>query len=53
MLAEHQKQTWEVEREALDRRLNSVAGQRFHNRSTLDFEKLLGDPDNILQDLTS
>lgn len=33
--------------EALDTTLNKVAGQRFHNHSPLDFEKLKGDPDNI------
>ena len=36
-----------VKDEALDQRLNRAAGQRFHNRSLLDFEKLKGDPDNI------
>jgi len=33
--------------DALDRLLNKAAGQRFHNHSALDFEKLKGDPDNI------
>src|SRR5436190_9694913 len=33
--------------DALDAKLNKVAGQRFHNHSPLDFEKLKGDPDNI------
>src|SRR5512140_566925 len=33
--------------DALDTTLNKVAGQRFHNRSPLDFAKLKGDPDNI------
>jgi type I restriction enzyme M protein len=33
--------------EALDSVLNKVAGQRFHNHSPLDFEKLKGDPDQI------
>lgn len=37
--------------EALDKILNSVSGQRFHNRSPLDFEKLKGDPNNIDQHL--
>src|SRR5271165_4330266 len=32
---------------ALDAKLNKAAGQRFHNRSPLDFEKLKGDPDNV------
>src|SRR5438552_18699334 len=33
--------------DALDRVLNRAAGQRFHNHSPLDFDKLKGDPDNI------
>lgn len=37
--------------EALDKILNSASGQRFHNRSPLDFEKLKGDSDNIDQHL--
>jgi type I restriction enzyme M protein len=36
---------------ALDRRLNDISGQRFHNHSPLTFEKLKGDPDNIQQHL--
>ncbi len=39
--------------EALDEVLNRVAGQRFHNRSPLDFEKLKGDPNNIEKHLVS
>ena len=42
-----------VEGEALDLRLNRAAGQRFHNRSPLDFKKLVGDPDNIEWNLRS
>ena len=42
-----------VEGEALERRLNRAAGQRFHNRSPLDFQKLKGDPDNIARHLVS
>ena len=42
-----------VKGEALDRRLNNAAGQRFHNHSPLDFEKLKGDPDNIDKHLVS
>lgn len=38
---------------ALDKRLNDIAKQRFHNRSPLDFEKLKGDPDNIDKHLVS
>lgn len=39
--------------DALDTKLNKVAGQRFHNRSLLDFEKLKGDPDDINKHLVS
>ena len=39
--------------EALDAVLNRVAGQRFHNHSPLDFERLQGDPDNIDKHLVS
>ena len=39
--------------DALDTKLNKVAGQRFHNHSPLDFEKLKGDPDNISKHLVS
>ena len=39
--------------DALDTTLNRVAGQRFHNHSPLDFEKLKGDPDNINKHLVS
>jgi type I restriction enzyme M protein len=33
--------------DALDRFLNKAAGQRFHNHSPMDFQKLKGDPDNM------
>ncbi|HFE45529.1 MAG TPA: SAM-dependent DNA methyltransferase [Nannocystis exedens] len=39
--------------DALDRILNRVAGQCFHNHSPLDFEKLKGDADNIEKNLVS
>ena len=39
--------------EALDAKLNQVAGQRFHNHSPLDFVKLKGDPNNIEKHLVS
>jgi type I restriction enzyme M protein len=39
--------------DALDRLLNRASGQRFHNHSPLDFEKLKGDPDNIEKHLVS
>lgn len=54
VLAEHRKlKGGKVEGDALDRRLDRVAGQRFHNHSPLDFEKLKGDPDNIEKHLVS
>jgi type I restriction enzyme M protein len=39
--------------EVIDKRLNAVAGQRFHNRSPLDFVKLKGDPENMAQHLNA
>src|SRR3954471_1278679 len=42
-----------LEGDALDSNLNKAAGQRFHNHSPLDFEKLKGDPDHIAQHLVS
>ncbi len=42
-----------LEGDALDSVLNEAAGQRFHNHSQLDFEKLKGDPDNIEKHLVS
>src|SRR5438270_3692600 len=39
--------------DALDKLLNKAAGQRFHNHSPLDFEKLKGDSDNIEKHLVS
>ena len=54
VLAEHaRRKGGKLEGEALDRRLNNAAGQRFHNHSPLDFEKLKGDPDNIDTHLVS
>ena len=54
VLAEHaRRKGGRVEGEALDQRLNKAAGQRFHNHSPLDFEKLKGDPDNIDKHLVS
>lgn len=40
-----------IQGDALDSKLNRVAGHRFHNRTPYDFKKLLGDPDNINQHL--
>lgn len=54
VLAEHERRKGgKLEDEALDRILNKAAGQRFHNRSPLDFQKLTGDPDNIDHHLAS
>ena len=39
--------------DALNKQLNKVAGERFHNHPLLDFEKLKGDPDNIDYHLVS
>ena len=47
VLAEHSRWGGRLDGDALDVRLNRAAGQRFHNHSPLDFEKLKGDPDNI------
>lgn len=38
--------------DALDKVLNKASGERFHNHSHLDFEKLKGDPDHIEKHLT-
>ena len=53
VLAEHRKWEDRLQDEALDSMLNKAAGQRFHNRSPLDFEKLKGDPDPIDRHLIS
>jgi type I restriction enzyme M protein len=54
VLAEHaRRQGGRLNDDALDRILNNAAGQRFHNHSPLDFEKLKGDPDHIAEHLVS
>ena len=53
VLAEHRKRKDRYQGAALDAMLNQAAGQRFHNHSDLDFERLMGDPDNIAQHLVS
>ena len=53
VLAEHKRRGTKTKGPALERWLNRAAGQRFHNHSPLDFEKLAGDPDNIAYHLTS
>jgi len=54
VLAEHERRKGgRLNDDALDRILNNAAGQRFHNHSPLDFEKLKGDPDHIAEHLVS
>ncbi len=53
VLAEYGKRKGGLTGDALDARLNRAAGQRFHNHSSLDFEKLKGDPDHIARHLVS
>ena len=53
VLAEHDRWRGRREGNALDATLNEAAGQRFHNHSPLDFEKLKGDPDNIKMHLAN
>src|SRR6185369_10169470 len=49
--ADRLKDSRNITGNALDARLNQIAGQSFHNRSPLDFERLKADPDNINQHL--
>jgi len=51
VLAEYKRWGGKLEGDALDAKLNKAAGQRFHNHSELDFEKLKGDPDHIAENL--
>jgi len=53
VLAAYDRRGDKLHGDALDIRLNRAAGQRFHNHSPLDFEKLKGDPDNIAEHLVS
>ncbi len=53
VLAEAERWKGKHKGEALDAMLNKAAGQRFHNHSPLDFEKLKGDPDHIDRHLIS
>jgi type I restriction enzyme M protein len=53
VLAEYARREGKMDGDALDLKLNEASGQRFHNHSPLDFEKLKGDPDNIDKHLTS
>ncbi|MDD2715666.1 MAG: class I SAM-dependent DNA methyltransferase [Candidatus Wallbacteria bacterium] len=54
VLAEYnRRQGGKLNEDALDVILNKAAGQRFHNRSSLTFSKLKGDPDHIDKHLVS
>lgn len=53
VLAEQARLQERFQGDALDSMLNRAAGQRFHNRSPLNFQKLKGDPDNIDKHLVS
>ena len=53
VLEEYKHSKSKFKGKALDARLNKAAGQRFHNHSPLDFQKLKGDPDNIEKHLVS
>ena len=53
VLEEFDKRKSKFQGEALEAWLNRAAGQRFHNRSPLDFQRLKGDPDNIEKHLVS
>ena len=53
VLSDHERLKDRFEGEALDARLDTAAGQRFHNHSPLDFYRLKGDPDHIAQHLVS
>src|SRR5580698_9752232 len=48
VLAEYKRLTEAgMPEEVINKRLNAITKQRFHNRSPLDFAKLKGDPENI------
>jgi type I restriction enzyme M protein len=51
VIADYQRLSGRLDGEALDAALNNAAGQRFHNHSGLDFERLKGVPDNVAQHL--
>ena len=53
VVAEYERRKDRFDGEALDAKLNAAAGQRFHNHSPLDFNRLKGDPDNIARHLVS
>ena len=53
VVAEYSRRKGRLEGPALEARLNRAAGQRFHNRSDFNFEKLKGDPDHVAEHLVS
>lgn len=53
VLEKYQKYQGKLEGEALDTILNKESGQRFHNHCPLDFNKILGDSDNVHLHLAS
>lgn len=54
VLAEYdRRRDSKLNNDAIDRLLNRAAGQRFHNHSPLDFQRLKGDPDHIEKHLVS
>lgn len=53
VLADHARYKGKYQGDALDKLLNKAAGQKFHNHSPLNFQKLKGDPDNIDKHLVS
>ena len=50
---EYERRKGKLDGPALEARLNRAAGQRFHNRSDLDFERLKGDPDRVADHLVT
>lgn len=52
VLAEYERKGGKFTDDALDKVLNKASGERFHNHSHLDFERLKGDPDQIEKHLT-
>jgi type I restriction enzyme M protein len=53
VLKEYERYKDKYQGDALDKLLNKAAGQKFHNHSPLNFQKLKGDPDNIDKHLVS
>ncbi len=53
VLADYESLKDKLKGAQLNAKLNATAGQRFHNRSPLDFDRLKGDPDRIAPRLAS